>query len=318
MRTSRRPRPVATLALALLAATAAARADGSPPPAPAPPTPLEAALDAKEWGRALPLAEETAETAGQAFAEALYRVARVRAFLGQRTEACDALERAHAAGLFDVSALRKDEAFAALKDDARFQALTKAIWLKGYLWILERKERDAYQKPDEVMRALALKRGERVADVGAGSGYFTLRLARAVGPAGSVLAVDANADLLAHLDGRLREAGLANARTLLVPKDDPKLPPGSLDTVLIVDTLHYVQDRAAWLKKVRSGLAPGGRVVVIDFVPKSVEKRPWGPPPSQWMSREEVDASMAEAGLFPRKAHVFLTEQFFVEYAAAP
>ncbi len=309
---------VAALALALLAASGAARAAGQPSTTPVPPTPLEAALAAKEWSRALPLAEEAAETAGQEFAEALYRVARVRALLGQRTEACDALERAHAAGLFDVHALRKDEAFSALRDDPRFQSLAKAIWLKGYLWLLERKERDAYQKPDEVMSALALKGGERVADVGAGSGYFTLRLARAVGPAGSVLAVDANADLLAHLDGRLKEAGLLNARTLLVPKDDPKLPPGSLDTVLIVDTLHYVQDRAAWLKKVRSGLAPGGRVVVIDFVPKSVEERPWGPPPSQWMSREEVDASMAEAGLVPRKVHGFLTEQFFVEYAAAP
>ena len=318
MSMARRSSPFATLAVALLAVSAAARAGDSPPATPAPSTPLEAALAAKEWSRALPLAEEAAETAGQAFAETLYRVARVRAFLGQRTEALDALERAHAAGLFDVHTLRKDEAFAALRDDARFQALMKAIWLKGYLWILERKERDTYQKPDEVMSALALKRGERVADVGAGSGYFTLRLARAVSPAGSVLAVDANADLLAHLDGRLKEAGLGNVRTLLVPKDDPRLPPGSLDTVLIVDTLHYVQDRAAWLKKVRSGLAPGGRVVVIDFVPKSVEERPWGPPPSQWMSREEVDAAMAEAGLVPRKVHGFLTEQFFVEYSAAP
>ena len=180
------------------------------------------------------------------------------------------------------------------------------------------KDREQWQQPDRVMRDLHLAPGIRIADVGCGTGYFTFRLARAVGPAGSVLAVDANADLLAYLDGRLKEAGFANARTLLVPKDDPKLPPGSLDTVLIVDTLHYVQDRAAWLKKVRSGLAPGGRIVVIDFVPKSVEERPWGPPPSQWMSREEVDASMAEAGLVPRKVHGFLTEQFFVEYAAAP
>lgn len=310
-----RPPLPAALALALLAVSAAARA-AEPPPAS--PNPLEAALAAKDWTRALPLAEEAAESAGQAWAESLLRVARVQALLGKGAEACDSLERAHAAGYLDVHSLRKDEAFVALRNDPRFQKVTKAIWLKGYLWLLERKERDAYQKPDEVMRALALKPGERVADVGAGSGYFTLRLARAVGPTGSVLAVDANADLLAHLDGRLKEGGLGNARTLLVPKDDPKLPAGSLDTVLIVDTLHYVKDRAAWLKKVRSGLAPGGRVVVIDFVPKSVEERPWGPPPSQWMSREEVDAAMAEAGLVPGKVHGFLTEQFFVEYVAAP
>jgi hypothetical protein len=83
----------------------------------------------------------------------------------------------------------------------------------------------------------------------------------------------------------------------------------------MVDTLHYVADRAAWLKKVRAGLAPGGRVVVIDYIPKSEEERPWGPPPEQSMSREEVDAAMAEAGLAPSKVHGFLPEQFFVEYS---
>lgn len=285
-----------------------------PPPTPEAGRALDAAIAAKDWERALPLAEEEADRAGQRHVEALYRLARLHALLGRMPEALDTLRRMHEAGLSDVHALRRDEAFAALKDDALFQAIAKAIWLKGYLWILERKERDVYQKPDEVMRALALKPGERVADVGAGSGYFTLRVARAVGPAGSVLAVDVNADLLAHLDGRRRESGLANVTTHLVGKDDPRLPAGAFDTVLVVDTLHYVADRVAWLRKLRAGLAPGGRIVVIDFVPKPVEERPWGPPPSQWMSREEVDAAMAEAGLVPVKVHTFLTEQFFVEY----
>ena len=79
--------------------------------------------------------------------------------------------------------------------------------------------------------------------------------------------------------------------------------------------------RNIYVARERMDVRVGDRVictVVIDFVPKSVEERPWGPPPSQWMSREEVDASMAEAGLVPRKVHGFLTEQFFVEYAAAP
>jgi len=279
---------------------------------------LDAAMAARDWARALPLAVAASEAAAQAHADALYSLARVRALLGQPRDACDALERAHASGFLDVHALRKDEAFAALREDARFQALAKAIWLKGYLWLLERKEREAFQKPDEVMGALGLRPGERVADVGAGSGYFTLRFARAVAPGGSVLAVDANADILEYLNGRLEEAGLANVRTLLVPKDDPKLPAGTIDTVVIVDTLHYVADRAAWLRKVRAGLAPGGRVVVIDYVPKPWAERPWGPPPSQWMSREEVDAAMAEAGLVPARVHAFLPEQFFVEYRVRP
>jgi hypothetical protein len=87
-----------------------------------------------------------------------------------------------------------------------------------------------------------------------------------------------------------------------------------VDTILMVDMLHYVKQRDAYVRKLREGLAAGGRVVVIDFVPKPVEERPWGPPPEQKMSREEVDAAMAEAGLIPSRVHPFLTEQFFVEY----
>ena len=182
--------------------------------------------------------------------------------------------------------------------------------------MLERKERDSFQKPDEVMRALALRPGERVADIGAGSGYFTLRVARAVGPSGQVLAIDINPDLLEFLDRRVKEAGLANVKTVRVEKDDPKLPAGG--------RRHDPDGRHAPLRlrarRVREeaarGTRPGGRVVVIDYTPKPWEERPWGPPPEQKMAREEVDEAMAAAGLVPSKVHEFLPEQFFVEYVA--
>ena len=176
--------------------------------------------------------------------------------------------------------------------------------------------RDAYQKPDEVVAALAFRSGDRVADIGAGSGYFTRRISKAVGPSGDVLAIDIAPDVLEYLEARLRREGLANVRVQRVTADDPQLPPGGVDTILMVDTLHYVKDRATYAKKLRAGLAPGGRVVVVDFVPKSLEERPWGPPPEQKMSREEVDQAMADAGLAPARVHEFLTEQFFVEYKA--
>ena len=276
---------------------------------------LRGADAATDWAAALPAAGKAAEEAGEAHVAALYRLARAHAFLGHGKEACDALESAYGAGVVDVFELRKDEAFAPLRGDPRFQSLSKAIGVKRYIAMLERKERDAFQKPDEVMTALALRPGETVADVGAGSGYFTLRAARAVGPSGRVLAVDVNRDLLDYLDGRVREAGLGNVKTVVVSKDDPALPRGAVDTVLVVDTLHYVADRAAWLRKLREGLAPGGRVVVIDYRPKPWSERPWGPPPEQKMSREEVDEAMAAAGLVPAKVHDFLPEQFFVEYS---
>jgi len=163
---------------------------------------------------------------------------------------------------------------------------------------------------------LALRPGERVADIGAGSGYFTRRISRAVGPAGVVWAIDIRPEILAVLDERARREGLSNIRLQQVDADDPQLPAGRVDTVIMVDTLHYVKDRAAYARKLRAALAPGGRVVIVDFVPRPVEERPWGPPPEQKMSREEVDAAMAEAGLVPARVHDFLAEQFFVEYRA--
>jgi ubiquinone/menaquinone biosynthesis C-methylase UbiE len=277
---------------------------------------LAAAAPSKDWAAVLQTAARLEELVEAEHVEAVYRVARLHALLGHRGEACDALERLAQAGLFDVSRVRTEEAFAPLREDERFRKAVRAIWFRGYLWLLERPERDAYQKPDRVMAALAFRPGERVADIGAGSGYFARRVSKAVGPAGEVLAIDIAPEVLEYLEARARREGLTNIRVRRVSADDPQLPPGAVDTILMVDTLHYVKDRAAYARKLRAGLVPGGRVVVIDFVPKSPEERPWGPPPEQEMSREEVDAAMAEAGLAPARVHDFLTEQFFVEYRA--
>ena len=95
-----------------------------------------------------------------------------------------------------------------------------------------------------------------------------------------------------------------------------ELPAGGVDTILMVDTLHYITQRTAYAEKLRAGLAPGGRVVIIDYKPKPFEERPWGPPPEQQISRETVDADFAKAGLQPVKVHDFLPEQYFVEYRA--
>jgi SAM-dependent methyltransferase len=268
----------------------------------------------QDWTAALEAARALNDQAEEAHLEALFRVARLHARLGQVDRACEALEQLQQAGLFDVQRLRRDEVFAALRDQPRFKAVAQAIWLKGYLWILERPERDAYQQPDRVMETLAFRPGERVADIGAGSGYFTRRISCAVGPSGVVWAIDIRPEILAVLEERARRDALTNIRLQRVDPDDPQLPAGRVDTVIMVDTLHYVKDRGAYAKKLRAALSPSGRVVIIDFVPKPLAERPWGPPPEQKMSREEVDAAMAEAGLFPARVHEFLSEQFFVEY----
>lgn len=273
---------------------------------------LDGATAAKDWTRALPLAERASEIAEKGHVDALYRLARIHAQLGHRKDALDALQRASDAGIVDVLALRRDSAFATVRHDERFRVLLKTIETKRYIAMLEKKERDASQKPDEVMRTLGLRPGERVADIGAGSGYFTLRIARAVGPEGRVLAIDINPDLLGFLDRRAKEAGLANVKTFRVEKDDPSLPPAGIDTILMVDAFHYVTDRAAYARKLRAGLAPGGRIAVIDY--KLWSELPGAPPPERRLSRESLDEAMAASGLLLAKDHEFLPEQFFVEY----
>jgi ubiquinone/menaquinone biosynthesis C-methylase UbiE len=125
-----------------------------------------------------------------------------------------------------------------------------------------------------------------VADIRAGSGYFTVRFSRAVGSTGKVWVIDIRQALLDYIEKRLAVEKLGNVQLLKVAPDDPQLPPGGVDTVVMVDTLHYVQNRSEYARKLRAGLSPGGRVVIIDYIPKPIEQRPWGPPPEQQMSRD--------------------------------
>jgi SAM-dependent methyltransferase len=316
--------PVRRLAFLLLALAVAAPPTARPASAQVPDDPaalrrqLDAALVTGDRVAALGIAERWAGAAEEQHVDALVTVARLHCQLDHPDDALSWLERAHATGFVDAYSLRRDEGFACLRGDERFAGLSRSIWAKGYIAMLERPERDDFQQPDAVMAALALRPGERVADIGAGSGYFTRRVAHAVGPTGVVWAIDIAQEMLDYLAARAAEKKLTNIRLVKVERDDPRLPEGQVDTVLMVDTLHYIQDRGAYCRTLRPGLAPGGRVVVIDYIPKPWEERPWGPPPEQRMSREEVDAAMAEAGLVPVKVHDFLTEQFFVEYRAAP
>lgn len=105
---------------------------------------------------------------------------------------------------------------------------------KAYIAALEDPKRDAYQKPHEVMEALAIKEGEVIADIGSGSGYFTLRLARHVGDKGRVYGVDVNPDMLLHLNRKIRDLGVLNVSTILAAPNDPLLPE-PVDRFLIVD-----------------------------------------------------------------------------------
>ena len=101
---------------------------------------------------------------------------------------------------------------------------------------------------------------------------------------------------------------------ILAPSNRPSLPDAGVDTILIANTYHHLDDRASYLALLDQALADGGRVVVIDFVPKPREERGYGPPLEMQVSRQQVDAELAAAGFVPAEVHDFLPEQYFVEY----
>src|SRR4051794_12842104 len=133
------------------------------------------------------------------------------------------------------------------------------------LGLLEGPDRDAWQRPDQIMDALQIGENSVVADLGAGGGWFTVRLARRVGPNGRVYAEDIQPQMIQAVRGRMTREGLHNVETQLGTADDPKLPAGALDAVLIVDAYHEVEDPVMLLRNVAKALKPTGLVGIINF-----------------------------------------------------
>jgi ubiquinone/menaquinone biosynthesis C-methylase UbiE len=182
---------------------------------------------------------------------------------------------------------------------------------QAYVAMLEDPARDAYQKPDEVLRALALRPGEAVADIGSGSGYFALRLAAAVGPTGRVYAVDVDPGMVRHLNERVRDAGVDNVRSVLAAPDDPLLGDASVDRFFVCDTWHHIEDQAKYLALMKKMLRPGGEVVMIDF---KKEKTPMGPPLEMRIARDTLVQQMQAAGFRLATEHTFLPYQYFLVF----
>ena len=129
--------------------------------------------------------------------------------------------------------------------------------------------REAWQKVGEIFDAMQVRPGAVVADIGAGSGFFTARLSKAVGPEGRVHAVDVAADALGRLRKRVADDGLANVTVVAGAVDDPKLPEGSLDAILIVNAYHEMTQYQLMLAKMRAALKPGGRLVIVEPIAQS-------------------------------------------------
>lgn len=180
---------------------------------------------------------------------------------------------------------------------------------------LESPERARWQKPDEVVHALGVKSGERIADLGAGSGYFALRLARAAGESGKVVALDVDGELLAHLSDRARRAGLGNVETRRVPRDSSELAPESVDLVFLCDVYHHLRRRVEYLRALAPALRADGRIVVIDF--RKSEDVPEGPPLEDKVDRDTAVEEFRRAGLRLVEERSFLPHQYFLVFRPA-
>lgn len=166
------------------------------------------------------------------------------------------------------------------------RAIAPVMGYEGADW-LERPERESEEEPSKALAALDVKRGQVVADLGAGSGYYTVRLAKRVGPSGTVYAVDIQPEMLALIERRVARERLEHVVPLLAAEDDPRLPAGALDLVLMVDVYHELSRPREVLRHIRTALKPDGRLVLIEYRKES----PWVP------IREEHKMSVAEARL---------------------
>jgi ubiquinone/menaquinone biosynthesis C-methylase UbiE len=168
--------------------------------------------------------------------------------------------------------------------------------------------RDAWQMPGDVVAAMKIQPGMTVADIGAGTGYFEPWLSRAVGPSGVVLALDIEPEMVRYLTERAAREHLDNVKASQVAVDDPLLPSGEVDRILIVDTWHHIPAREAYAGKLREALSPEGSITIVDFKKESSH----GPPPQHRLTADQVVQELRAAGLSANVAPLDLPEQYVV------
>ena len=179
---------------------------------------------------------------------------------------------------------------------------------KNWAQVFDDPKRDATQKPHEVIMALALKPDAVVADIGSGTGYFSVRFAHAV-PQGRVYGVDTEPDMVKYLAERVKREKLTNVTAIAAAPDDPRLPE-KVDLIVMVDVFHHIADRVRYLKKLQASLKPGGRIAIIDFRKNS----PAGPPASARIAPDRVKSELKSAGYAFVQEHTFLPNQYFLVF----
>jgi cyclopropane fatty-acyl-phospholipid synthase-like methyltransferase len=177
-------------------------------------------------------------------------------------------------------------------------------WAKQF----DNAERDSWQKPEQVLDALKLSANTTVADIGAGTGYFSSRIAKRV-LQGKVFAVDAEPDMVQYLGQRAKREKIGNLNPIQASATSPNLPE-AVDVVLLVDAYHHIGNRVEYFSKLRDSLKADGRLALIDFN----KAGPGTPPKEHMVSIEQVNQELAAAGYKPVESHEFLPKQYFVVF----
>lgn len=168
--------------------------------------------------------------------------------------------------------------------------------------------RDAWQKPEHVVALLQLEPGMTVADLGAGTGYFLRHLSLRIGSQGKVWGLDVEPDMVRYMQERAQREGLTNVEARQVDAADPRLPPSSLDRILVVDTWHHIAQRERYASKLAAALEPRGRVVIVDFTLQTHR----GPPKEHRVPPDQVVRELQAAGLTARILDEELPDQYVV------
>jgi len=166
---------------------------------------------------------------------------------------------------------------------------------------------------EEVVAAIGLRSGETVADIGAGTGIFSVPMARTVGAGGTVYSVEVDAGFLPLIEAKAREAGVTNIRTVLGEFGDPKLPVRDVDVAFFHDVLHHIEQREAYLRALAAYMPSGSRVVVVDY-DKNVPGIPHSNQPEMLIGPDEVARWMAAAGFEVTREVEMFDDKFFVVY----
>jgi ubiquinone/menaquinone biosynthesis C-methylase UbiE len=177
----------------------------------------------------------------------------------------------------------------------------------------ERGDRDAWQQPERVVASLEIKPGDRIADLGAGGGYFTFRFADAVGESGVVYAVDVDSGMTEYLEKRAKKEGYANVDVVLAEFDDPTLPDSGVDLMFTSNTYHHIEDRPAYFRNASKYLRPGGRIAIVEYEGDEGFHLFGG----HSTASDEIRAEMEQAGYRLAVQHDYLSKQSFLVFEVA-